>query len=77
MYVITWGSQYDEWQYDESMIKKACELLYLSATDTRCHWFYQTFQTWYNPKTNKFEYSLNLERVWYTMMGRRSGKGSP
>jgi hypothetical protein len=27
MFVITWGSQYDEWQYDESMILKTRELL--------------------------------------------------
>jgi hypothetical protein len=25
---ITWGSRYDEWQYDKSMIQKAHELLY-------------------------------------------------
>jgi hypothetical protein len=23
----------------------------------------------YNPKTNKFEFGLNLERAWYNMMG--------
>jgi len=34
MFVITWGNQYGEWQYDESMIQKACELLYLLMTDT-------------------------------------------
>jgi len=34
MSIITWGSQYDKRQYDKSMIQKACELLYLSTTDT-------------------------------------------
>jgi hypothetical protein len=34
MSIITWGSQYDEWQYDESMILKACELLYPLMTNT-------------------------------------------
>jgi len=33
MYVVTWGNQYDEWQYDESMIQKACEFLYPLMTD--------------------------------------------
>ncbi len=36
MFIVTWGNQYNEWQYDESMIQKACELLYLLITDTRC-----------------------------------------
>jgi hypothetical protein len=31
MSIITWGSQNDKWQYDESIIQKACELLYLLA----------------------------------------------
>jgi hypothetical protein len=44
MSVITWGSQYNQWQYDKSMIQKACELLYLLMTDTRCCWFYQMFR---------------------------------
>jgi hypothetical protein len=35
MFIITWGNQYDEWKYDESMIKKACELLYSLVTDTQ------------------------------------------
>jgi hypothetical protein len=43
MFVITWGSQCDEWQYNKSMIQKACELLYLSTIDTQCCWSYQLF----------------------------------
>jgi hypothetical protein len=35
MFVITWGSQYNKWKYDESMIQKACKLLYLLMTDTQ------------------------------------------
>jgi hypothetical protein len=34
MSIITWGSQYDEWQYDKSIIQKACELLYPLVADT-------------------------------------------
>jgi hypothetical protein len=26
------------------------------------------FREWYNPKTNKFEYGLNLKHAWYNMM---------
>ncbi len=63
MFVITWGNQYDEWKYDESMIQKACELLYLSMTNTRPCWFYEMFWGWYNPRTNKFEYGINLECI--------------
>ncbi len=63
MFVITWGNQYGEWQYEESMIQKACELLYLLMIDTWHCWFYQMFWGWYNPRTNEFEYSLNLERT--------------
>jgi len=59
MSTITWGSQYDEWQYDKSMIQKACEFLYSLATNTQHYWLYQMFWGWYNPRTNKFEYSLN------------------
>ncbi len=55
------------------MIQKACELLQPLTTDTQCCWFYQMFQGWYNPRINKFEYGLNLECVWYNMMGKRSG----
>jgi hypothetical protein len=51
------------------MIKRACELLYPSMIDTRHHRFYQMFQRWYNPRTNKFEYGLNMKCVWYDMMG--------
>jgi hypothetical protein len=58
MSTMTWGTQ-----YDKSMIQKACELLYLSTTDTQRHWFYQMFQGWYNPRTNKFEYNLNPEHA--------------
>ncbi len=69
MSIITWGNQYDEWQYDKSMIQKACELLYLSISNIQHCWFYQMFWGLYNPKTNKFEFGLNLERAWYNMMG--------
>ncbi len=66
---MTWGNPYDEWQYDESMIQKARELLYLLRTNTRCCWFYQMFQGWYNPITNKFEYGLNSKHDWHNTMG--------
>ncbi len=33
------------------------------------------FRGWYNPKTNKFEYGLNLERAWYNMMGEEIRQG--
>jgi hypothetical protein len=75
MSTITWGSQYDEWQYDKSMIQKACEFLYSLATNTQHYWLYQMFWGWYNLRTNKFEYSLNLEHVWYNMMGEEIGRG--
>jgi hypothetical protein len=70
-----WGSQYDEWQYDESMIQKACELLYPSITNTRHNWFYQLFLGWYNLGTNKFEYGFNLEGAWYNMTGEEIRQG--
>jgi len=55
MSIITWGNPYNKWQYDKSMIKKACELRYPSGTDTQCRWFYQMFWGWYYPRTDKFE----------------------
>jgi hypothetical protein len=30
---------------------------------------------WYTPKTNKSEYGLNPERVWYNMMGEEIRQG--
>ncbi len=63
MSIITWGNQYNKWQYDACMIQKACELLYSSTIDTQHHWFYQMFQGWCNPRTKNFKYGLNLERV--------------
>jgi len=75
MSIITWGSQNDKWQYDESIIQKACELLYLLAFNTQHYWFYQMFQEWYNPRTNQFEFTLNSEHVWYNMMGEDIRRG--
>jgi hypothetical protein len=75
MSIITWGSQYDEWRYEKSMNQKACELLYPSMTNTQCCWFYQMFWEWYNPKTNKFKYSLNSKHVWYNMTVEEIGRG--
>jgi hypothetical protein len=36
-------------------------------------WFYQMFQGLFNPKTNKFEYSINPMCAWYNMMGVEIG----
>jgi hypothetical protein len=33
------------------------------------------FRGWYNPRTNKFAYGLNLKRAWYNMMGEEIGRG--
>jgi hypothetical protein len=69
------GGKYNKWQYDECMIQKACELLYLSTTDTQHRWFYQMFQGWCNPRTKNFKYGLNLECAEYNMMGEEIKQG--
>jgi hypothetical protein len=57
------------------MIQKTCALLYPSTINTRRCWFYQMFQGWYNPRTNKFEYNLNLEHVQYNIMEEEIKRG--
>ncbi len=44
-------------------------------TNTRHHRFYQMFWRWCNPRTNKFEYGLNMKCAWYNIMGEEIGWG--
>jgi hypothetical protein len=73
MFIITWGSQYNQWQYDKSMIQmhvNCCTSQWLIHDVVG---FIKCFKVWYNPRTNKFEYSLNSEHVWYNVMGEEIG----
>jgi hypothetical protein len=39
------------------------------STNVKRIWFYQIFQGWFNPRTNKFEFGPNPHGIWYNSIG--------